>query len=188
LKKEQKGTPRDTGIRRTVLASLGAGVLVTALPPRWKRPAVESVLLPAHAQTSGSPETCAAATVPALVLDLTACDTNDSVLSLWRVSEDEAGCPALTELTFDDSFSECDLRFQVSLFPGAIQEQITARIASHTGSFFSTPPEYSGNVEGNCGTSDSGTISASCGNINVEGPFQIDATSIVFGPFSVTFG
>lgn len=55
MKQEHKPMPGRAGSRRTVLASLAAGVLVTALPPRWKQPAVEAVLLPAHAQTSAQP-------------------------------------------------------------------------------------------------------------------------------------
>ena len=47
--------PRAT--RRTLLRAAGIGAVgltgISQLPEKWKRPLAESVLLPAHAQTTG---------------------------------------------------------------------------------------------------------------------------------------
>lgn len=53
-------TPKPDGSRRGALKRLGAGGVAAgaaaALPAAWTRPVVESVVLPAHAQTSGVPD------------------------------------------------------------------------------------------------------------------------------------
>ncbi|MDZ7842753.1 MAG: twin-arginine translocation signal domain-containing protein [Gammaproteobacteria bacterium] len=52
--------PKANGSRRSALKRLGAGGVAAgaaaALPGAWTRPVVESVMLPAHAQTSGVPD------------------------------------------------------------------------------------------------------------------------------------
>ena len=48
-------TPQNSPKRKTFKALLGAGAAVTLLPGQWKKPVVDAVLLPAHAQTSTDP-------------------------------------------------------------------------------------------------------------------------------------
>ena len=38
--------------RKTIKTLAGAGVAVSLLPTRWRKPAVDAIVLPAHAQTS----------------------------------------------------------------------------------------------------------------------------------------
>lgn len=48
-----KSDNETTRSRRKVLSMMGAGVLITsAMPKKWVAPVVNSVMLPAHAQTS----------------------------------------------------------------------------------------------------------------------------------------
>jgi len=43
--------------RNLILGSFGAGVVLPTLPTRWRRPLIDRVLTPAHAQTSPPPPT-----------------------------------------------------------------------------------------------------------------------------------
>lgn len=56
---ESAGSPVTRSRRRLVglLAAGGAGSMLLSLPDAWKRPVVESVVLPAHGQTTAPPDT-----------------------------------------------------------------------------------------------------------------------------------
>ena len=64
--------------RRNVLLAIGIG---TTLPMQWTKPMINSVLLPAHAQTSE-------------------CDTSD-INGLWEISISN-GSPSIFTLNFDE--------------------------------------------------------------------------------------
>jgi hypothetical protein len=77
--KDKKANDKEVSVenRRKVLRSLGgaAGVLgaATQVPEKWTRPVVDSVMLPAHAQTSPAPSTTSAPPTTQAPLTATCC-------------------------------------------------------------------------------------------------------------------
>lgn len=186
MSEEHTRTPGRTTARRTVLGSLAGGVLFTALPPRWIRPAVEAVLLPAHAQTSFEPDSepaqaCAAAVIPQQSL-LVDCQSRVVGRSQWRVSEDGDGCPLVTQVEDSAPIEDCDIRLQLETATG-LNPSASALLAFHNGQFFLVTDDG----ETSCGETDSGTLAGTCGGVRVTGPYQITNSEIIVGPLSVRF-
>lgn len=69
MKNENKTLKNRRKLLKTVAAGGGAIIAGKTLPEKWGRPVVDSVLLPAHAQTSGGPSTYSGATRASLVPD-----------------------------------------------------------------------------------------------------------------------
>ncbi len=94
--------------RRAILRRiLGTGALLStgfALPDRWTRPVVESVLLPAHAQTSVEPDSA---------------DTADS-------TDSASGCSTTDESSGSLSFNSPGT-FEFCVPEGTTQVEVTAR-------------------------------------------------------------
>lgn len=77
---EQKHTSAKTSKgRRALLASVAAAGAAGSLPSQWKRPVVDSIFLPAHAQTSDSPTSAIVTTLGAIGCDQNVLDTVSAI-------------------------------------------------------------------------------------------------------------
>ena len=81
--------------RRKILKSIAAGsgaiVAGKSLPESWSRPVVDSVMLPAHAQTSPAPAGCDTLAIPATDQP---CSGYVTLTRYWYV-DDSGSCPTL---------------------------------------------------------------------------------------------
>lgn len=86
---------RSSSRRRMLKGGLIAGVALPFAPSRWSAPVVESVLLPAHADTSASQVNCPSAPDP---ITLT-CEPTGSTYYNYSVTPPPTGC-SLPDVTF----------------------------------------------------------------------------------------
>lgn len=90
---------RSSSRRRLLRGGVIAGVALPFAPSRWSVPIVESVLLPAHAATSGS----ACTTIPDLTLTLPLTDCTPSTIQQYYFN-----------FTFTVSVTDCSIHYTLS--------------------------------------------------------------------------
>lgn len=146
-----RGDKKITG-RRAVLASVAAAGATCSLPSRWKRPVVDSVLLPAHAQTSVQPTSAILTTLGALSCDadftfsisaLNAVTGSTGALVTYQLSleffatcSDPHGASTST-LVSTDSFTD-NTTFSDTAFPSFFTTSGTTGGFTVTGTFTTT--------------------------------------------------
>lgn len=82
-------------IKRKLLMALATGGGAAATPPRWTQPVVQSVILPAHAQTSEAVAAgCSPLTLPDIEVSC-ATDPDPGEQSIFVVEESADECPVL---------------------------------------------------------------------------------------------
>ncbi|MCP4000555.1 MAG: twin-arginine translocation signal domain-containing protein [Gammaproteobacteria bacterium] len=106
--------------RRDLLKTLtAAGVVAVTIPEQWKKPVVESILLPVHAQTTSEETTseevrCLPATIPALTYSAVSCPSEtESVESYWRPFITDEGCPEVESISESGPFQNCDVLLEI---------------------------------------------------------------------------
>ncbi len=192
--------------RRCLLKALyvgGSAVTVAHLPATWSRPVVESVVLPAHAQTTGSvvlpahvqttgnedddnvdsndPILCQSSVLPPPFPAVSGCGTVTEIqYSHWRVTLTNGGCNIESLGDSLPSPQLCDFRLYLS-------RSATYNIAFAGLQYWNAAWVNLGQVNTGCGTPVSDDVSVSnlsvCGNISVRVSVTIDADgSIVPGP------
>jgi len=95
------GAGHRPGRRRLLTGGVLAGFSALSLPERWFRPVVESVLLPAHAQTS--PAESSACQLPLTLADrVVTCDDPAPIEEFFLI-DDSGDCPRLVTGSADNA-------------------------------------------------------------------------------------
>jgi len=87
------GAGHRPGRRRLLTGGVLAGFSALSLPERWFRPVVESVLLPAHAQTS--PAESSACQLPLTLADRVVTCDDSALIEEFFLIDDSGDCPRL---------------------------------------------------------------------------------------------
>lgn len=101
---DKKSSESRRKLLKSIAAGSGAIVAGKSLPESWSRPVVESVLLPAHAQTSTAPA-CTITVLVAGIPDGSSAVTQNTSISGTITPNPGADVSVLIELDFDGVFS-----------------------------------------------------------------------------------
>ena len=161
--------------RRQAIKALGMGA-----PAIWAKPAVNSVILPAHANTSGIP----CVTIPEMVFSISTCANEDIERSRVRLSGMSPDC-SVESISIDGPFLNGD----ISLDYGIVAAGPSRISFVQLGFYDSSIPNFlvgeNAFLETDCGTSASRDLTMTFKGTTIEGPASISPTEIIFGPFEI---